>query len=154
MQTLVQKRKKKEKRKRKKKEKKKKGKEKNRVFFLSCNRSSTLIPEKNIPYNDHKKSHIDYASGVWDGCGEVHLKEMNSLHRRTGKLILPEPSLSTEQKTSALGILNLPQHFTYNKGIFTRKVLNNNSPYYLAQFCESQIPLSLLQEYRLRVKAS
>ena len=34
---------------------------------------------------------------------------------------------------SALGILNLPQQLAYNKGIFMHKVLNNNSPNYLAQ---------------------
>ena len=33
----------------------------------------------------------------------------------------------------ALGILNLPQQIAYNKGIFMHKVLNNNSPNYLAQ---------------------
>ena len=60
------------------------------------------------------------------------LKKMNSLHRKAGKLILPDPSLSTEQKMRALGILNLPQQLAYNKGIFMHKVLNN-SPNYLAQ---------------------
>ena len=58
---------------------------------------------------------------------------MNSLHQRSGKLILPDPSLSTEQKMSALGILNLPQQPTYNKGVFMHKVLNNNSQNYLPQ---------------------
>jgi len=55
--------------------------------------------------------------------------------RRAGKLILPEPSQYTEQKMSALEILNLPvpQQLTYNKRIFMHKVLNNNSPNYLAQ---------------------
>ena len=33
----------------------------------------------------------------------------------------------------ALGILNLPQQLAYNKGIFMHKVLDNNSPNYLAQ---------------------
>ena len=41
--------------------------------------------------------------------------------------------LSTEQKMSALGILNLPQQLTYNKGVFMHTVLNNNFPNYLAQ---------------------
>ena len=41
--------------------------------------------------------------------------------------------LPIEQKMSALGILNPPQQLAYNKGIFTHKVLNNNSPDYLAQ---------------------
>ena len=99
-------------------------------FSLSCN-ISTSIPGK-IFYNTHIKPHIDYTSVVWDGCGEVHFKKMNSLHRRAGKLILPDPSLSTEQKLSAPGILNLPQQLAYNKGIFMHKVLNN-SPNYLAQ---------------------
>ena len=66
---------------------------------------------------------------LWRGT----LKKLNFLHRRAGKLILPDPSLSTEQKTSALWILNLPQQLAYNKGIFMHKVLNNNSPNYLAQ---------------------
>ena len=57
----------------------------------------------------------------------------NSLHRSPGKLILSGPSISTEQNMSALGILNLPQQFIYNKGIFMHKVLNNNSPNYFAQ---------------------
>ena len=60
------------------------------------------------------------------------LKKMNSLHRKAGKLIFPDPSLSTGQKMRALGILNLPQQLAYNKGIFMHKVLNN-SPNYLAQ---------------------
>ena len=67
-------------------------------------------------------------------------KKLNSLHRKAGKLILPDPSLSTEQKMSALGILNLPQQLAYNKGIFTHKVLNNNSPNYLAQLFISHQP--------------
>ena len=91
------------------------------------------IDTRKLFYNAHIKPHIDYASVVWDGCGEVQLKKLNSLHRRAGKLILPDPSLSTEQMMSALGILNLPQQLAYNKGIFMHKVLNNNSPNYLAQ---------------------
>ena len=59
--------------------------------------------------------------------------QLNSLHRRAGKFILPDHSLSTEQKMRALGILNLPQQLSYNKGIFMHTVLNNNSPNYLAQ---------------------
>ena len=32
------------------------------------------IDTRKIFYNTHIKPHIDYASGVWDGCGEVDLK--------------------------------------------------------------------------------
>ena len=53
--------------------------------------------------------------------------------RRAGNSVLPDLFLSTEQKMSALGILNLPQQLAYNKRIFMHMVLNNNSPNYLAQ---------------------
>jgi len=81
-------------------------------------------------YNAHIKPHIDYASVVWEGCGEVYLKKLNSLHRRAGKLILPEPSLATEQEMRALGILNLPQQLAYNKGIFLIPKLPGTTLYY------------------------
>ena len=63
---------------------------------------------------------------MWGGCGEVHFKKIELPHRMAGKLIPHDPSLSTEQKMSAPGILNLPQQFAYNKGIFMNEVLNNS----------------------------
>ena len=45
-----------------------------------------------------KKAHIDYASVVWDGCSDVLKKRANSLHRRAVKLILPDTTLTTDQK--------------------------------------------------------
>ena len=106
------------------------------MFLLSQLQHTINIDNRKLFHNAHIKPHIEYASVVWDGCGEVHLKnkiKKNSLHRRAGKLILPDTSLSTEQKMSTLGILNLPQQLAYNKGIFMHKVLNNNSPNCLAQ---------------------
>ena len=102
------------------------------LFLLSLLQYN--IDTRKLFYNAHIEPHIDYASLVLDGCGEVSLKKthLNSVHRRAGKLILSDPSLSTEQKMSALGILNLPQQLAYNKGIFMLKVFNN-SPNYLAQ---------------------
>ena len=90
--------------------------------------------QKNLLQRSHKTSHRLRVSSVgWDGCGEVHLKKLYSLERRAGKLILPDSSLCRDQKMIALGILNLSQQLTYNKGVFMNKVLNNNSPNYLAQ---------------------
>ena len=88
--------------------------------------------QKTLLQRSHKISHrlcVSSVGWLWRGT----LKKLNFLHRRAGKLILPDPSLSTEQKTSALWILNLPQQLAYNKGIFMHKVLNNNFPNYLAQ---------------------
>ena len=94
--------------------------------------SSTSIPEEKIFYSVHIKPHIDYTSVVWGGCGEVHLK-INSVHRRAGKLIFPDPSLPTEQKNECTWNFTLPHNLPYNTGIFMHKVHSNNSTNYLAQ---------------------
>ena len=82
---------------------------KQQLFLLSQLQHIINIDTRKLFYNAHIKPHIDYVSLLWDGCGEVHSKKLNFLHRRAGKLIRPDPSLSTEQKMSTLGILNLPQ---------------------------------------------
>ena len=116
---------------------------KQQLFLLSHLQHIISIDTRKLFYNAHIKPHIDYASVVWDGCGEVHFKKLNSLHRRAGKLILSDPSLSTERQMSALGILNLPQQLTYNKGIFMHKVLNNYSQNYLAQLFNFSSPTTI-----------
>ena len=115
-------------------------------FFLHCSIIIININTRKILYNAHIKPHADYVSAVWGGCSEEHFrKRFNSLHRRAGKLILLDPSLSTEPNISALRILNLPQQFPYNKELFMYKVLNNNSPNNLAQlFISHQSPFLFL----------
>ena len=86
----------------------------------------------------HKNSHrlcVCSVGWLWRST----ITKLNSRHRRAGRLICPDPSLSTEQKMSALGILNLPQQLTYNKGTFMYKVFNNNSRNYLAQLFISHL---------------
>ena len=41
-------------------------------------------------FNAHIKSHINYASVVWGGYSDALKKRLNSLLRRSGKLILPD----------------------------------------------------------------
>ena len=67
---------------------------------------------------------------------------LNALYRSGGKLLVrPDPSLSTEQKMSALGILNLSQQFTYSNFAFMFKILHNLSSDYLAQVLLVAVPL-------------
>ena len=55
---------------------------------------------RKIFFQAHLLSHINYASTVWSGASEVHLKKLNSLHRRAAKLILSDQSLSTSSSSS------------------------------------------------------
>ena len=125
------------------------GKPRSNTYSKACQKSKTVSSfstatyyqhrcQKTLLQRSHKTSHRLCVSSL--GClRRGTLQNLNSLHRRAGKSILPDPSLSTEQKMSALGILNLPQQLTYNKRLFMHTVLNNNFPNYLAQLFISHL---------------
>ena len=102
------------------------------LFLLSQLQYIINIDTRKFFYNAHIKPHIDYASVVWDGCGEVHLK--TELPTSKGRQINPSWSFPIYRaKDECTWNLNLPQLLVYNKGIFMHKVPNNNSSNYLAQ---------------------
>ena len=108
-------------------------------------------------YNAHIKSHVDYASVVWDGCSDAIRKRLASLIRRCVKLILPSPTLSMEEKFKDLKILNLQQQFLYNKGVFVFKSGSGTMPEYITSLftrpmssqCSSRISIYHLPHPRL-----
>ena len=59
-------------------------------------------------------------------------KRLNSLLRRSGKLILPDKHLTTDQKLNKIGILNLHKQLDYNKGVFMYRALTNSAPVYIS----------------------
>ena len=59
-------------------------------------------------------------------------KRLNYLLRRAGKLILPEKSLTTDEKLNKIGILSLHKQLDYNKGVFMHMALTNNAPVYIS----------------------
>jgi hypothetical protein len=79
----------------------------------------------------HCLSHINYASTVWCGASANHIQQMRSLHRRAAKLILPDPSLTTDEKQKQLGILPLEKQFIYNTAMLMYKLRDNKAPIYL-----------------------
>jgi len=46
-----------------------------KMFLLSQLQHIINIDTRKLFYNAHIKPHIDNASVVWGGCGEVHLKK-------------------------------------------------------------------------------
>ena len=101
------------------------------MYMLSKLKYLTDMNARQMFYNAHIRSHIDYASTVWDGSSDIHLKRLNSLHRRAMKLIIPDTTLTTDEKLKKLGILPLSSHFMFNKSIMMFKVANKSVPQYL-----------------------
>ena len=99
-----------------------------RVFLLSKLRYIVDIDTRKLFFNVHIKHHIDYASVVWDGCSDVFKKRLNSLHRSGVKLILPDTTLTPDQKLKEMRIMSLQKQLEYNKGFFMYRVLSNEDP--------------------------
>ena len=103
-----------------------------RVFLLPKLRYIIDIDTRNLFFIAHIKPHIDYASIVWDGCSDFLKKRLNSLHRRAVKLILPDTTLTTDQKLKEMRIMSLQKQLEYNKGLFMYRVLSNEIPGYIS----------------------
>ena len=102
-----------------------------KVFLLSKLKYIVNTSSCKLYFNSHIRSHIDYASVIWDGCSFAILRNLASLHRRCAKLLLPLPNFSVEQRQKHLGILNLQHQFQFNKAIFMFRSLNSLAPYYI-----------------------
>ena len=61
-----------------------------RVFLLSKLKYIVDTDTLKLFFNAQIKSHIDYASVVWGGSSDALKKRLNSLLRRSRKLILPD----------------------------------------------------------------
>ena len=83
-------------------------------------------------FHAHIEPIVDYASSLWDDTPEAHLKKLNSLYRRSVKLLLPHMEISTDLKIQYLGLLPLHEKCLFNKLILMYKILNNKSPKYLS----------------------
>jgi len=80
---------------------------------------------------------------VWDGCSDVLKKRLNSLHRRAVKLILPDTTLTTDQKLKEMRIMSLQKQLEYNKRLFMNRVLSNEAPEYISNLYTLLPSLSL-----------
>ena len=99
-----------------------------RVFLLSKIKYIVDIDTGKLFFNAHIKPHIDYASVVWDGCGDVLKKRLSSLHRKAVNLILPDTTLTTDRKLKEVRIMSLQKQPEYNKGLFMYGVFSNEAP--------------------------
>jgi hypothetical protein len=82
-------------------------------------------------FNAHILSHINYASTVWSGAGEVHLKKLNSLHRRAAKSLVSNPYLTTDEKLRSVNILSLDKQFELNITVLVYKARHGLVPSYI-----------------------
>ena len=104
------------------------------LFLLSQLRHYVDSDVREIFFQAHLLSHINYASTVWNGASEVHLKKLNSLHRRAAKLILPGQSLSTTEQLNKLNILPLDKKLKFNRCVTMFKIHTGKAPTYLSDF--------------------
>ena len=101
------------------------------VYLLTKLKFFTDVPTRTLFFHAHIKPHLDYASCIWDGCSDANMKKVNSLHRRAAKMILPDKSLTTDEKLASLQLLPLKKSQLFNKCVMLRKALISRMPSYL-----------------------
>ena len=116
-----------------------------RVSLLSKLTYIVDIDTRKLFFNAHIKPHIDYASVVWDRCSDVLKKRLHTLHRRAVKLILPDATLTTDQKLKEMRITSLQKQPEYKKGLFMYRLLSNEAPRYISNMYTHTHSLTLFQ---------
>ena len=98
-----------------------------KLFLLFQLRYYVNVKARKLFYSAHILSDINYASTLWDGCSEVHLKKLNSLHRRAAKHILSDPSIPIDDKLKSLKLLPLSKRLKYSKAVTMFEVCNGET---------------------------
>ena len=118
------------------------------LYLLSKLRHFTDEETKLLFYNAHIQPHLDYCSIVWDGASQANLKQLNSLHRRSAKLIIDARmnNISTDDKLELLNMLPLQKRFIFNKLVLVYKITKSKAPAYLSSLLNrSKTPYGTLR---------
>ena len=78
-------------------------------------------------------SHLNYASPIWSGADETHIKPLNSIYRRAAKLMCKQENISTNQKLQKLGLLTLNRQHDFNIAVAVFKTRHNMTPQYVSE---------------------
>ena len=73
------------------------------------------------------------VSNVWDGCSDVHIKKLKTVHKRAVKVLCAASPMLTGRGHFSYGPLPLKERLQCNKCILVHKVICNKSPQYLRQ---------------------
>jgi len=103
------------------------------LFLLSKLKHYATFDTLKMFHNAHIMPHINYASTLWDGASNHYMKHLNSLHRRSAKIILSGEEISTDDKLKKLNILPLNKQLKFNKAVMMYKVFNNQVPIYFSE---------------------
>ena len=109
-------------------------KKKKKLYLLSQLKHFVDTSKQKIFYHAHISPHLTYASTVWDGCSDILVHRLNSLHRRAAKLMMPDLSLTTDAKLQHLELLPLREKLMLNEAVLVFKAFRNLAPQYLRPF--------------------
>ena len=95
------------------------------MYLLSQLRHFVDTPKRKLFHLAHVFPHLTYASTVWGVCSDILVNKLNSLHRRTAKLMISDSSLTTDTKLRYLGLLPLKEKLMFNKAALVFKAYTN-----------------------------
>lgn len=84
-------------------------------------------------FHSHIMSRINYVSNVWDNCSEVHMKKLDSVHRRAVKHLNGVLRNTRSHQYQLPAPLPLTKHLILNKCVLMHKIIFGKCPTYLHQ---------------------
>jgi exonuclease III len=106
------------------------------LFLLNKLRPLVTVDGLKSFFSAHCMSHLNYASNIWFKTSDVHIKKLESLHKRGLKIMCMQNNLTTLEKCSLLDVLPLSKQFEYNIGILIFKIIHGDAPLYLNTFIQ------------------
>ena len=73
-------------------------------------------------------SRINYVFHVWDGCSDVDIKKLISIHNCAVKVLHAASQMLPGRGYTSVDQLPLKQHLQYNKCMLMHKVVHNKPP--------------------------
>ena len=114
-------------------------------------------------YVSHILPHISFSSTVRDGCGEIYLNKLNSLHRRTVKSYFRiKKKIINRRKIESPWYFTIPEQLDFRKAVLMFKVNRKMTPSYIIslfrkgtktrQICITKAPSRPVQDQSIHLR--
>ena len=103
-----------------------------KVYQLNCIKNFINLATRKLFYHAYIQPCLDYCSSVWGHCCKTHLIRLNSLQKRSFKLILKSHEYTLDAMAKMLNIQPLNAKIIFNDCILLHKIVCGSAPSYLS----------------------
>ena len=103
-----------------------------KVYQLNCIKNFTNPATRKLFYFAYIQPCFDYCSSVWGHCCKSHLIRLNSLQKRSFKIILKSDKYNLDKMAELLNIPPLNIKIMFNDCVLLHRIIHESAPSYLS----------------------